>query len=91
MAKIHSYGSARTAPIEYIPTDAESFEVGDLAVVTGGKVAAAGENEPTYLVVGKIAEGIVPVVAILDDMVLENATAITGFTKVAENRYRKEI
>lgn len=88
MAKIHSYGSMRTAPMEYIATDAE-FEVGDLAVLTNGKIAAAGETEPTYLVVGKVANGVVPVVAILDDMVLESSEAITGFTKVATDRYRK--
>lgn len=88
MAKIHSYGSARTAPIEYIATDA-TFEVGDLAVLTSGKIAAAESLQPTYLVVGKVANGVVPVVAILDDMVLESSEAITGFAKVATDRYRK--
>lgn len=88
MAKIHTYGSMRTAPAEYIATDAESFKVGDLAVVTNGKVVAA-ESNPTYLVIGKVNNGIVPVTAILDDMVLESSEAIEGFTKVAEDRYRK--
>ena len=88
MAKIHSYGSARTAPMEYIATEA-ALEVGDLAVLTEGKITAAGGTAPTYLVVGKVANGVVPVVAILDDMVLESSEAITGFAKVATDRYRK--
>lgn len=89
MAKIHTYGSMRTAPIEYIATDATDLAVGDLAVLTDGKIADAAESEPTYLVVGKVANGIVPVVAILDDIVLESDEAIEGFAEVAENRYRK--
>ena len=93
MAKIHSYGSARTAPIEYIETTATDLVVGDLATVADGKVSKA-EGEPTYLVVGKVYElneetKIVPVVAILDDMVLESETAITGLTKIADKLYRK--
>lgn len=90
MAKIYSYGSARTAPIEEILTTATNLKVGDLAVITDGKVAAAGNAEPTYLVVGaKTKVNTIPVVAILDDMVLESEEAITGFTEIAENRYRK--
>ena len=88
MAKIHSYGSVRTAPMEYIATEA-TLEVGDLAVLTDGKIVAAESAEPTYLVVGKVANGVVPVVAILDDMVLESSEAITGFAEVATDRYRK--
>lgn len=89
MAKIYTYGSMRTAPIEYIATNSTTLDVGDLAVLTSGKIAAASTAEPTYLVVGKVDGGKVPVVAILDDMVLESATPITGFEAVAPNRYRK--
>jgi len=90
MAKIYSYGSARTAPIEYIATEANDLVVGDLATVTDGALTKA-ESNPTYLVVGKVVDGVVPAVAILDDMVLESETAITGYTEVAENRYRKTV
>lgn len=89
MAKIHSYGSMRTAPAEYIATDSTTLNVGDLAVLTSGKIVASGENEPTYLVIGKVANGVVPVVAILDDMVLESSTAIPGFEVLGNNKYRK--
>ena len=91
MAKIYSYGSARTYPVELIPTDSSTLKIGDLVVITSGKVVAAGSNEPTYIVVGATnTDGNIPVAAILDDMVLESATAITGFTKIADNRYRKD-
>ena len=88
MAKIYSYGSARTAPIEEIETTETELKIGDLAVVTDGKITAA-DGEPTMLVVGAIKNGVVPVVAILDDMVLESETAITGFNKIADKLYRK--
>ena len=90
MAKIYSYGSAKKYTVELIPTDSSSLKIGDLVVITSGKVVAAGSNEPTYIVVGaKNTDGNIPVAAILDVMLLESATAITAFTKIADNRYRK--
>ena len=91
MAKIHTYGSMRTAPAEYMATDSTTLTVGDLAVLSSGKIVASSTNEPTYLVIGKVANGVVPVVAILDDMVLESSTAIPGFGALGSNRYRKHI
>lgn len=90
MAKIYSYGSVRTAPTELIATDATDLKVGDLAVVTNGKIAKAGASEPTYLVVGVTTkEQQVHVTAILDDMILESEEEITGYQLVGENLYRK--
>lgn len=91
MAKIHTYGSMRTAPTEYLPTESTALVAGDLAVLTSGKIVAITTNEPTYLVVGKVANGVVPVTAILDDMVLESADAIPGFEALGNDRYRKQL
>ena len=90
MAKIYSYGSARTAPTELIATDATDLKIGDLVVITDGKVVKAGSAEPTYLVVGVTTDlKEVHVAAILDDMVLESEEAITGYQLVGEKLYRK--
>lgn len=53
MVKIHTYGSMRTAPAEYIATEAE-LHVGDLATVENGKIVAAAGEVATYLVMGKL-------------------------------------
>ena len=90
MAKIHSYDSLRTYPIEYIPSDATTLAIGDLTTISSGKVIALAENtKPTYVVVGKKENGKYPVAAITDDMILENSSAIYGFSALGNNLYRK--
>jgi len=90
MAKIYSYDNGRTYAIEYIPSDSNSLVIGDLTTISSGKVIALAENtKPTYIVVGEKAEGKYPVAAITDDMILENASAIYGFSASGNNKYRK--
>lgn len=89
MAKIISYGSARTYPAEYIATAESDLKIGDLVLVEDGEVVAADDATPTYIVIGKTAEGKVPVAAILDDMVLESDEEITGFQSLGNKKYRK--
>lgn len=87
MAKIYSYDAARTYSMELINTEAD-LHIGDLVTVTDG-VATASNANPTYIVVGKVVEGKVPCAAILDDMILESDTEITGFVSLGNKKYRK--
>ena len=90
MAKIYSYDNSRTYAIEYIPSDSNSLVIGDLTTISSGKVIAlADDTKPTYIVVGEKADGKYPVAAITDDMILENASAIYGFSVLGNNKYRK--
>lgn len=90
MAKIHSYDSLRTYPIEYILSDATTLDIGDLVTISSGKVIALADNtKPTYIVVGAKANGKYPVAAITDDMILEDTSAIYGFSALGNNLYRK--
>lgn len=90
MAKIISYGSARTYPAEYIHTEEADLEIGELVLVAEGAVSKAQDETPNYIVIGKTVDGIVPVAAVLGDMVIESDEDITGYAKIGEKKYRRE-
>lgn len=89
-AKIVSYGSMRTYPAEYISTSLSDLALDELVSVSNGAVVRPTTEAPNYIVIGKTVNGKVPVAAILEDMVLESDSAITGYTKIGTKTYRKD-
>lgn len=89
MFKLHSVGSAKTAPLEfYTITDAEAVVIGELLKLSSGKLTvAAATDVPEFIAVGAGTAVEIPVIRITEDMVFETtfsaaATSINVGDKV---------
>lgn len=73
MFKLHSVGSAKTAPMEvYTVTAAETVVIGEALVLTTGKLTKCGATAtPEFIAVGAGIGTDVPVIRVTEDMVFE--------------------
>ena len=73
MFKLHTVGSAKTAPIEYIMgTTSEDISLGEALYLSSGKLTkASGTTAPEFIAVGSGNGVIIPVIRIMEDMEFE--------------------
>ena len=73
MFKLHTVGSAKTAPMEYIVGTAnEAISLGEALILSSGKLTkASGTNAPEFIAVGSGTGVVIPVIRIMEDMEFE--------------------
>lgn len=73
MFKLHTVGSAKTAPMEYIMgTTSEAISLGEALYLSSGKLTkASGTIAPEFIAVGSGNGVIIPVIRIMEDMEFE--------------------
>lgn len=75
MFKLHSVGSAKTAPMElYTITAAETVVLGEALVLTSGKLTKCGATAiPEFISMGSGTAVEIPVIRVMEDYIFETA------------------
>lgn len=80
MFKLHTVGSAKTAPMEYYEgTDSENIVIGELLKLVSGKLTAcAATDVPEFVAVGNGNGTVIPVIRVMEDMEFEAPLSAAG-------------
>ena len=80
MFKLHTVGSAKTAPMEYYEgTASEKIVIGELLKLAGGKLTACDATDiPEFVAVGNGEGTVIPVIRVMEDMEFEAPLAVAG-------------
>lgn len=85
MFKLHTVGSAKTAPMEYYEGTAnEVISLGEALILSSGKLTmASGTTAPEFIAVGSGKGVVIPVIRIMEDMEFETVFSADA-SQVAE-------
>lgn len=80
MFKLHTVGSAKTAPMEYYEgTASEKIVIGELLKLANGKLTACeGTDIPEFVAVGNGEGTVIPVIRVMEDMEFEAPLSAAG-------------
>ena len=80
MFKLHTVGSAKTAPMEYYEgTTAENIVIGELLKLVSGKLTACAATDiPEFVAVGNGKGTVIPVIRVMEDMEFEAPLSAAG-------------
>ena len=86
MFKLHTVGSAKTAPMEYYEgTASENIVIGELLKLASGKLTAcAATDVPEFVAVGKGNGTVIPVIRVMEDMEFEAPLSAETSLKVGD-------
>ncbi len=86
MFTFHKTDDGRSVPSEYLPSSAQTLDIGTmLTVEDGALITATGTTKPTYMSLTRrtASEGeIIPVARVASDIILEAETDIEDLTTV---------